>query len=364
MTKSNKLKIACIGDVMCGDSFYTLGQGVASALDRFGKKFLQDEIVDVFHNHDLVLCNVECVLSDIDRKENSLRRLHMRGRPQAAEHLAHWGITVAHTANNHILEQGLGAAVDTVQKLQSAGIKTVGAGKNGCFQSGIEAINVALGKQLVTIVGACFHKGKYAFTSNLNEVLTSIETEANKENLVIVSVHWGDELMDRPSIWQKQAAQEFISAGASLVIGHHPHVVQGIGMVNRGLVAYSLGNFIFDSFLDDCAWSIVLSVTISDKTIVDWEYLPIKKNSDHRPSIATGKYKEDIQKEVERRCKLLNGEFPPQQYTDKYKSEFQTLDAQARRTLRREILRQILDIKPVYWPQILWRPIQRRVGKW
>jgi len=167
----SKLKIACIGDVMCGDSFYALGHGVASALDRYGESFLSGEIVDILRGHDLVLCNVECVLSDVGRKENSLRRLHMRGCPQAVEYLAQWGITVAHVANNHILEQGVEAAVDTVGQLRSVGIKTVGAGTNGCFQSGIGTVALTLGDQLVTIVGACFHNGKYAFSSKLNEVL-------------------------------------------------------------------------------------------------------------------------------------------------------------------------------------------------
>ncbi len=221
-------KIACIGDVMCGDSFYALGHGVASSLDKYGKDFLPNNIVDVLRGHDMVLCNVECVLSDVGRKENSLRRLHMRGRPQVAEYLAQWGITVAHVANNHIMEQGVEAAVDTVRQLQSAGIETVGAGTNGCFQSGIGTVALTLGDQLVTIVGACFHNGKYAFSSKLNEVLALIRAEAGKENLVIVSVHWGDELIDRPSMWQRQVAREFISAGASLIMGHHPHVVQGV----------------------------------------------------------------------------------------------------------------------------------------
>ena len=60
----SQLKIACIGDVMCGDSFYALGHGVASALDRYGKEFLPDQILDVLRGYDPVLCNVECVLSD------------------------------------------------------------------------------------------------------------------------------------------------------------------------------------------------------------------------------------------------------------------------------------------------------------
>lgn len=361
----SQLEIACVGDVMCGDSFYALGQGVASALDRHGKDFLLDEIVDVLRGHDLVLCNVECVLSDIGRKENSLRSLHMRGHPQAAEYLAQWGITVAHVANNHILEQGVDAAVDTVRQLQSAGIKAVGAGENGCFQSGIGTVALTLGDQLVTVIGACFHTGKYAFSSKLNEVLESIRAEASKENLVIVSVHWGDELIDRPSIWQRRVTREFISAGASLIIGHHPHVIQGVDSSDGALTAYSLGNFIFDGYLEATGWSVILSITVSEKKVVKWEAIPVLKSEDHRPALARGEKKGELQKEIIRRCNLSRRDIiNTEKYGKEYISELRSLEAKSRHRLWCYIAKGFAHYRPIYWPQFLFRPIQRRTGLW
>lgn len=360
-----QLKIACVGDVMCGDSFYALGHGVASVLDRYGEAFLSGEIVDILRSHDLVLCNVECVLSDVGRKENSLRRLHMRGRPQAAKYLAQWGITVAHVANNHILEQGVEAAVDTVRHLRSAGIETVGAGTNGCFQSGIGTVALTLGDQLVTIVGACFHNGTYAFSSKLNEVLASIRAEAGKENLVIVSVHWGDELIDRPSMWQRQVAREFISAGASLIMGHHAHVVQGVDSSDSALTAYSLGNFIFDSYLEATGWSVILSITMSEKKVSKWEVIPILKDEDHRPALARGERKDELQKEVLRRCNLSKQDIvDTKKYDRQYTSELRNLEAKSRLRLWLYIAKTFARCRPIYWPQIMWRPIQRRLGIW
>jgi len=358
------LKIACVGDIMCGESFYALGQGVATSLDRYGRDFLPNEIVDVLSGHDLVLCNIESVLSDIERKENSLRSLHMRGRPQAAEYLAQWGITVANLANNHILEQGNECAIDTVRQLHTAGVKTVGAGENGCFQSGIRGVDVKLGDKLVTVIGACFHTGKYAFSSKLNEVLESIRAGASKESLVIVSVHWGDELMNRPSIWQREIAREFLSAGASLIIGHHPHVVQGIEIFNGGLVAYSLGNFIFDSFIEDTKWSIILSVTISGRHSIKWQCVPIKRDKEHRPELVTSENKDRLECEIKRRCDLLELKMSDHCYHKRYQSDFASRDVSARRKLYFELLKRSLHFKLIYWPQILWRPIQRRIGMW
>ena len=361
----SELKIACIGDVMCGDAFNALGQGVASVLDKQGKDFLPDKIVNILRGHDLVLCNVECVLSDVGRKENSLRRLHMRGRPRTAEYLAQWGITVANVANNHILEQGVEAAIDTTQHLQSAGIKTVGAGKNGCFESGIGTVVLTLGDQLVSVVGACFHNGEYAFSSRLKNVLTSIQTEACKGNLVIVSVHWGDELIDRPSMWQRQTAKEFINAGASLIIGHHPHVVQGVDSSDSTLIAYSLGNFIFDSYLEATGWSMILSITMSRKKPIKWETIPVLRSEDHRPVLAQGERKDELQREILRRCNLSMQEIIDiEKYEKEYTSEWRSLDAKARHSLWWHIMKKFACYRPIYWPQIILRPIQRRLGKW
>ena len=361
----SKIKIACVGDIMCGDSFYALGQGVRSALDRHGGDFLPDKIVDVLHGHELVLCNVECVLSDIGRKENNMRRLHMRGRPEAAEWLAQWGITVANVANNHILEQGVGAAVDTVRQLQSAGIKTVGAGEKECFQSGIGTVTLTFGDQSVTILGACFHSGKYALSSELNEVLSLIRAEARRGNMVIVSVHWGDELIDRPSIWQRQVAREFVNTGASLIAGHHPHVVQGLDSCDSALTAYSLGNFIFDGFLEATGWSVILSVTISGKKVIKWETIPILRGEDYRPTLARGERKDEIQREITRRCNLSKQEIVnSKEYEIRYISELRSLEAESRHRLWWYVAKRFVSYRTIFWPQFLARPIQRRTGLW
>jgi poly-gamma-glutamate synthesis protein (capsule biosynthesis protein) len=361
----NVLKIACVGDTMCGDSFNLLGSGVASSIDKYGSDFLPAEITDIFSSHDIVVCNVECVLSDIGRKENSLRALHMRGRPLTAAYLAKWGINVAHMANNHILEQGVETAIDTAQQLERAGIRTIGAGKERNFQSGVEPLCMRFSDQTIAIVGACFHTGKYAYKSNLDEVLKTIKAEADKGNLVIVSVHWGDELIDRPSIWQRQTAIQFINAGASLVIGHHPHVVQGIDARDNALIAYSLGNFIFDLDLEETRWSIILSITIEGREIKQWEAIPIIQSKDFRPLLAKSEKKNELEKEIIRRCNLTRQKITDEEnYKKKYLLELKTLENKFRHSLWLKIIKSMFRYRLIYWPQILWRPVQRRIGRW
>ena len=362
----SEIKIACVGDVMCGDSFSQIGMGAAHGLDEYRSEFVPSDIVDIFHGHDLVLCNLESVLSDIGRRKNSLRSLHMRGRPQAAQYLAQWGVTIANVANNHILEQGRDCAIDTVNHLHKAGIKTVGAGRSGDFQSGIDVTEINSAGQAIAVFGVCLLEEKYAFNGggNLSEVISSIKTCTDAGKLVIVSVHWGNELMDRPSLQQKRIGQQFIRAGAKLIIGHHPHVVQGIDNSDSNLIAYSLGNFIFDSSSEATSWSIILSITISAGKIIKCEGIPVTRGKHYRPALATGQIRDKLEKEVQRRCNVIRQNVPDKEYEERYITELRTLGIQSRRRLWRNLAGRFIYYRPIYWPQIVLRPIQRRLGVW
>jgi poly-gamma-glutamate synthesis protein (capsule biosynthesis protein) len=171
--------------------------------------------------------------------------------------------------------------------------------------------------------------------------------------------------MDRPNPVQKNIAQQFVKAGASLVIGHHPHVVQGIEKKDNTLIAYSLGNFIFDGNLEATSWSAILSITISGQKILASEAVPVIKDRDCRPVLAEGERKDQLQKEIMRRCLVLNHQFiDAEKYQKEYLSELKTLDAKSRRRLWLDITKKFFHYKPIYWPQILLRPIRRRLGIW
>jgi poly-gamma-glutamate synthesis protein (capsule biosynthesis protein) len=362
----NTIKIACVGDIMCGDSFYAIGRGVASSLRKYGQDFLQPEIVRFLSTHDLVLCNLECALSDLGRKDNILRSVHMRGLPEAATHLADWGIKVANVANNHILEHGSDCAIDTVRRLHAAGVRTIGAGKQGLFEPGIQTTEVVVNGRTIAFLGACFRKEKYAFYggAKLDEILDTIGVLTSQGKTVIASVHWGDELMDRPNPAQRRIAHQLVDAGASLVIGHHPHVVQGIEEIKSAIVAYSLGNFVFDSFLAECSWSIALSVEMANGDIARWSYVPVEKDAEHRPKFVDGGRKIAFEQEIGRRCDLLQIKVASDQYKKEYQSDLKAADLKARGRLLLELLKKTPNMRFVYWPQILLRPVQRRLGVW
>ena len=362
------IRIACLGDVMCGESFYCMGQGVGTSLARYGRDFLDSEVVDYIRSHDAAMCNIECAISDVGRNDLSLRSSQMRARPEAAEHLAAWGINIANVANNHIMEHGRAAAVDTVENLERAGIRTIGAGAGagGVFEGGIQVAELEFEGRGIAFIGVCFCREKYAYAGGAQfyEILEAVRALREQGKTVCVSVHWGDELMDRPSIRQRKKAGVLARSGASLIVGHHPHVLQGMEKVAGALAAYSLGNFLFSGMHPRTHWSIILSVTVSDEGGVEYDYRLIEKDEEHRPRFVTGRRKAQLLAEVERRCALLSSEVSEYEYDEQYRAKRKALKAQAKHEFRLKVIKRIHRMRPVYVPQVLLRPVQRRLGMW
>ncbi len=362
----SNITIACVGDIMCGDSFYNTGTGVASSLRKYGRRFLPQEIVDVLRNHDLVIGNIECVLSDKGRNNRLLRSIQMRGSDHVADYLADWNLTLANVANNHILEHGYEAAIDTVDNLLASGIKVTGSGADRKFNNSLHVEHIHCRNLNIAFIGMCLRREKYAFNggADLDEVVDKVKILNASHNFVVICIHWGDEYMEYPSLEQNRIAETLTLAGAKLIIGHHPHVAQGIEMRGNALVAYSLGNFIFDSFIENCCWSVILSIRVVDGQLVGWRCLPIVKDSEHRPTLARGRRKTILAKEFTRRCELLKTTTHTEEYQQRYADDFQSRNARGRRNLHRHLFRTFPQMDTIYWPQILFRPIQRRLRIW
>lgn len=366
----HKIKLGFVGDIMCGDSFSLLGKGSATMIDHYGIDFLPRELVAILKSHDFVLGNIECVLSDVGRKEYSLRRLHMRGRPSSATYLASWGITAANVANNHILEQGAAAAIDTVKNLQQAGLLVIGAGINHDFKQGFSFHKMNLKGKEFYLAGVCLRDEKYAFDGgvNISEVIpgvTAIKKE-NPDSFIILSVHWGNELIDYPSLLQRKMAEQLQKAGVDLIIGHHPHVVQGIDNQKQSLIAYSLGNFIFDGFSELTGWSMILSVELNEMgRLCSFEIIPIQRGEHFRPYLAQKKDCQNIQNEIRRRselcCRQINDAVV---FEREYRRQVDELCTVSRRKLWKSLAGRFFGFRPIFWPQLLFRPIQRRMGIW
>lgn len=204
---------------------------------------------------DIVVANLENPLTSSSHTQPG--KCVLRGSPEWASCLKSAGITMLNLANNHLMDYGPEGLFDTICALDSAGIMHLGAGMDrdqACSPLivTIKGRKIAFLARSSVIVASPSYAGPFtpgvAFLEE-GELIASIRKCRKKADLVIVLLHWGVEEYAYPAPAQIELARQIIHAGADALIGHHPHVLQGVHRIDNGLVAYSLGNFLFDEFI-------------------------------------------------------------------------------------------------------------------
>jgi len=239
------VKLALAGDTM-------LGRAVGERLIRDPKHTLfAPEVVEVIGEADLFVLNLECCISA--RGEPTPGRMfHFRAPPWAAETLARLGVDCVTLANNHALDFGPDALLDTLAHLDAAGVRVVGAGTD----VGLARAPVLLetnGFELA-VVAFADHPADYAATADrpgiayadLPSGLPEWVTTFPEADVVLVAPHWGPNMTAEPRSYVRSAAHALLEAGATLVAGHSAHVFHGVSP----RVLYDLGDFLDDYAVD------------------------------------------------------------------------------------------------------------------
>jgi len=211
-------------------------------------------VQEVLRSADLTVGNLECPLGTGGKAAQ--KKFTFLAHPRSAAALAEAGFDVVTLANNHALDYGPGALRETLASLREHGILAVGAGENAeeagrhrLLVRGAPALRIAVLGFSNTLPTSFFAGSHRAGTNPARPeaVAASVASARGEADLVIVIFHWGQELSPSPSTVQRQLAAAAADAGADLVVGHHPHVLQGIEVRRHALIAYSLGNFLFPS---------------------------------------------------------------------------------------------------------------------
>lgn len=266
--------LIAVGDVM-------IGGHVKEFTNQFGFDYPFEATKDILQNADLTFCNLEGPISKKGVKEEG-KEFTFKTDPKAAEGLARAGFDVVSLANNHIMDYGADALFETIAHLDKNNIKGIGAGKD---------LSASRKPALFEINGIKIAFLAYAFTFPLHFyaeqdkpgsapgvpefIEKDIKKAKQKNDIVIVSFHWGAELMTEPKEYQIKMGHNAIDWGASIVLGHHPHVLQGIELYNNGLIAYSLGNFAFGSYSKNVKDGMVLSVEFNKGGLNAAKIIPI-----------------------------------------------------------------------------------------
>jgi poly-gamma-glutamate synthesis protein (capsule biosynthesis protein) len=250
------------GDVM-------LGRYVETRIREYGPSWVSDGIAPITSNADIAVVNLESPFRS-NVPQTATNSLVLRGDPKGITTLTHAGIDVVSLANNHIPDMGVAGLMETQQLLADAGIAGTGAG-TGAEMAAVPAIiernGITFGFLSYTY-GVNFDRSGVTYQQASLELMQSqVATLRKSVDVVSVLCHCGNEYAQHPTPTQRSFARAAIDAGATFAIGHHPHVPQPIEIYNGGVIAYSLGNLIFDQ--QPGAWrdaSALLEVTMQGTT--------------------------------------------------------------------------------------------------
>jgi len=241
--EKQKLIISAVGDVCYEGILKDKPQkGIFSPIDH------------IFFASDAVVANLENPLTSQEKKVSG--KCTLRGNPGWVEVMKEAGINLVSLANNHMMDYGPEGLFDTMHCLDSAGIRHVGAGKNR--EKAQAPLIVSIGNKKIAFLArssVIVSSPSYAGPSlsgvaflDTGELIDNVRRCTGVADLVIVLLHWGLEEYSYPAPAQKLLVRKLVDAGADAIIGHHPHVLQGLQRLDRAVVAYSLGNFLFDEF--------------------------------------------------------------------------------------------------------------------
>ncbi|MEW6418495.1 MAG: CapA family protein [Nitrospirota bacterium] len=294
--------IHAVGDIWFGDHPVTIGHGVRSIAERIGPGCLLDKVKKVFVDGDINFCNLETVLSDIEMHPRRLASIEMRGSPSCVEELRAGRFNVVSVANNHMMQHGRPCYEETVDVLRRSGITPIGideCGKTNQYIHTKDGVKICL-------VSYSLHQEKYfkgevpySYRSEGSAIIEEVTAlRKSFDGFLICSLHWGSEFINYPSREQILLARSLIDRGVQTVLGHHPHVLQGIERYKDGLIAYSMGNFVFDLIPKSTRDTIILRLNVLTHREFTYEAIPVVINDMYQPEIASGSAKRRIEENL------------------------------------------------------------------
>lgn len=280
-------------------------RNVKQLIEREGGKAPLAEVAERLSWADVAVGNLETPLSTRGTRTTVKEAKYaFRGAPQAIEGLKLAGFDALSLANNHMLDYGAEALDDTVAALQDAGIGHAGAGKNtdaAWMPASIETSNGARVAFLAFshVVPPGFWSGpdKHGVASGKNDLALidkAIRAAKKSHDYVIVSFHWGVEYEDNANSDQVKKARRAVDAGADMVLAHHPHVIQGIEFYNGRLIAYSLGDFVFDHYSRKTGEAFILQADLGPDGTSEARAVPVYLDEYGRPEYVTGSHATEI----------------------------------------------------------------------
>lgn len=277
------LSLAFVGDVM-------LARSIGQRIMRDGAAQPFASVREVLRSADITVANLECVIAEQGRPARKAYRF--LAPPASVDALTDAGIDLVSLANNHSFDWGEQAFFSMQALLKEKGIASVGAGANATQayapqiieRQGIKIaflayVNVPVERGGFNTASWTAREKKagvaWAEPKRIAEDVSAIRAQVDH---VIVLLHSGYEGQQKPNAIQRTQANAALQAGARMVIGHHPHMLQGYDLRPTGqLIAWSLGNFVFDGFKGTASLdTAILQVTLDQHSIQSISWIPVR----------------------------------------------------------------------------------------
>lgn len=294
---SKELKLIAVGDIML-----SANRAAGKQMAQKGYKYPFEAVKGILEEGDITFANMESPISTVGTKLPG-KGITFRTDPMVLDGLKYAGIDILSLANNHILDYDDPALLDTLRLLDEADIQRAGAGqnlaearkpaiieKNGlkvAFLAYSDMADIYFSNKYKKVFAAADDRAGVAPT-DIDMILEDVAAVRPQVDIVIVSLHWGVEDSNNTTDQQKEMAHRIIDAGADAILGHHPHVLQGVEIYKGKPIAYSLGNFVFDQLKENNKQSMILELDFKDDRWVAGKAYPVYMQEKGHPVIATG----------------------------------------------------------------------------
>lgn len=309
-SKAQTVTLSAVGDIL-------LDRGVAKQIQAHGTDYPFQLVAPQLQAADIAFGNLECPIAE--RGQKVVKPFVFKAPPGFAPCLNAGGFDILSCANNHTLDCGRVGLQETMAALRQRNIQWCGAGETRNLAEKPAVLQVRGLK--VAFVGFCEFVPEGVFLNDEkpsialadeNRVRAALQKARTQADILVASFHWGIEYQNRPSVRQKLLARVAAQAGADLVLGHHPHVLQGLEVLRgpqnrRCVVAYSLGNFLFDApsrFVADTRDTTILQCALDKTGVRSVQFVPVQIEN-YRPKIAKGQAATNLLAQLSKLCAEL-----------------------------------------------------------
>ncbi len=288
------VSITAVGDCTLGPTQTHGYEGSFHAYyDKYGEDYFFEDVRDVFEADDFTLINLECVLSTSDDRVE--KTWNLKGKPEYVGIMTGSSVEGCSLGNNHTYDYGQAGLDETREVLKDAGI-VYGMNEQVATYTTDDGI-------VIGIVSASQLSADETHANYMRDGIAKLQDEG--ADLIIACCHWGIEGDHYANDYQQKLAHQVIDWGADLLIGTHPHVLQGVEIYKGKVICYSLGNFCFggnrnpqvkDTAVYQQTFTFVDGVLQNDISadIIPYRISSVSNRNDFRPMIAEGERKQSI----------------------------------------------------------------------